>query len=284
MMGKVKEQLLFFIYISGLMLVSAELLLNFLGSSFCFTEGCRVVESFVRGGDLTLLLIGMVVFGSLIIVYKLGQKGRVYFVSDTLILFIALTVEGYLVGFQFFVLKQFCVFCLTVFALLATAMLLKAFSGSRLAIYAFANFFAVFIATYLVGIQLETLPNSKYVLIYSKFCPHCKEVLQYCEQKDIEIDKVEISKAIPVMRALNIKQVPVLICQENDSKNKEIVVGVNQIKDFFEKTVYGESISVNSVNKKIVKQSEKKTENKINQENLSFCPIFEMNCQEKRHF
>jgi len=98
------------IYLFGLLLTSAELISHFLGKSLCTTGGCRIVESFVKGGDLVLLIIGVVLFGSLLFISL--SKHRILNNIHLLILISAMCVEGYLVGFQLFIIHEICVFAL----------------------------------------------------------------------------------------------------------------------------------------------------------------------------
>jgi hypothetical protein len=50
------------LYLLGFLLTTIETILHVSGKSLCQTEGCRIVESFVKGGDIVLLVSGMIFF------------------------------------------------------------------------------------------------------------------------------------------------------------------------------------------------------------------------------
>lgn len=216
------------IYLFGLLLASAELISHFLGKSLCTTGGCRIVESFVKGGDLVLLIIGVVLFGSLLFISL--SKHRILNNIHLLILISAMCVEGYLVGFQLFIIHEICVFCLTVFTLITIATLIKFIQGDKELIFAFVAFVSVFFVTYLVNPQIGNFPASQYVLVYSKSCPNCEEVIQFCKQYKLPVTPVEVSHLSGTFKALNINSVPVLFCDEG--MRKHLILGKENIKDY----------------------------------------------------
>ncbi len=236
-----------FLYSIGLVIVFLEFALKFYGKSICQTEGCRVVESFVKGGDIVLLLIGMGLFATLLL---LSFVKRFYFLHS-LILISAMAVEGYLLAFQAFVIKEFCIFCLVVFTILLLSSLLRFLMGHRELVFAFVCFASLFLITYLVNPRISDFPSAKqnYVLVYSKDCPHCKEVIQFCEQMSIPIHKIEVDKVSGLMRALNLKSVPILYC--NEGLEKKFILGAENIKGYL------------------------LTKNAFKQKEEGFCPLFE---------
>jgi len=216
------------IYFAGLTLTSVEFIFKLVGKSLCQTEGCRIIESFVKGGDIVLLILGIFLFTILFFLsLKKGQKAD-YFHS--LILIIALTVEGYLLGFQSFILKEFCVFCLTIFSFLFISTIYRFIQGRRELIYAFVCFSAVFFIIYIVNPQINEFPSSRYVLVYSKDCPHCKEVIKFCEQFSISVKTIEAKEIGGILKSLKINSVPVLFCNEYSEKN--FIIGTDNIKTY----------------------------------------------------
>lgn len=127
---KIKISSLF--YLSGFLFILAETILHIYGKSVCSTEGCKVVESFVKGGNLVLLIAGLILFGTLFFIsFHKFSESLISFVEKVHsgILIIALSIEGYLLGFQTFIIKEFCVFCFTVFGILFLSSLFRILRG-----------------------------------------------------------------------------------------------------------------------------------------------------------
>lgn len=227
-----KFSLSILLYLTGLLLVLVEILLHFYGKSICATQGCRIVESFVKGGDLVLLVIGLVLFGALtfISLYSFSSKTKVLIEHiHSGILIVALSVEGYLLGFQLFIIKELCVFCLTVFGILFIGSVLRLFQKHMEMAYAFISFVSVFLTIYFVNPEINML-SSQYVLIYSKGCPHCEEVIQFCKTHSISVQAIEAKKIAGTLKSLKIEQVPVLFCDENIEK--KLIIGQDNIKEY----------------------------------------------------
>jgi|YNPNPStandDraft_1061719.scaffolds.fasta_scaffold00599_10 Vitamin K epoxide reductase family. len=220
------------LYFIGFLITSTELILHFLGRSLCLTEGCSIVESFVKGGNIVLLVSGVILFIALFFISLKETQGKTLTLSyiHSLSLIIALSAEGYLAGFQFFIIKEFCIFCLTVFSVLFIACAIRLMQNKKELIFAFVSFVAVFFMTYLVNPQIGTIPSSQYVLVYSKDCPHCREVIQFCKQHSISVEAVEAQKISATLKSLNINSVPVLFC--NEGKEKKFIVGTDNIKEY----------------------------------------------------
>ncbi len=215
-----------FLYLLGLLLTTSELLAKIFGNSLCTSEGCRIVETFVRGGEIILVVGGVLLFGVLLF---LSISGRFSLIHST-ILIAALAVEGYLLGFQSFIIREFCVFCLAVFSIIFIATFLRFLKGKRELSFAFLSLISVFFITYLVNPGFSAFPESRYVLLYSKDCPHCKEVIQYCKELSIPVETIEAKNVAGTLRAMGINSVPVLLC--NEDTEKKFILGVDSIKEY----------------------------------------------------
>lgn len=215
-----------FLYLTGLIITIAEVILHFSDKSLCPTQGCRIVESFVKGGEIILLLVGVVIFLILLLLSVIKK----YELIHSMILISALSVEGYLLGFQLFFLREFCLFCIVVFGILSIASFLRLIQGKREIALGFLCFVSVFFISYLVSPQIKDFPTSKYVLVYSKDCPKCKEILQYCKEMSIPVDLLEASEVINTLKALKISSVPILFC--NETNEKRFIIGAEKIKEY----------------------------------------------------
>ncbi len=215
-----------FLYLFGLIFSLTELILNFYDKSLCKTEGCRIVESFVRGGDIVLLFIGIFLF-CVLFFFSLNQK---FPKIHSALLLVALSTEGYLLGFQSFIIKEFCLFCLVIFVILFISALIRLIEGRRELAFAFLSFISVFFITNLVNPQINEIPSSQYVLLYSKDCPLCKEVIQFCTQMSIPVQVVEVNEVGGILKSLKINSVPILYC--NQGTEKKFIVGADNIKQY----------------------------------------------------
>lgn len=214
------------LYGAGLIITLSEFFLKFSGKSLCKTEGCRIVESFVKGGDVVLLISGLLLF-SLLLFLAIIKKFPIF---HSVILITALSIEGYLVGFQSFIVKEFCLFCLAIFGILFVSATIRLLQGRKEIAFAFISFASVFFIIYLVNPKINEFPSSQYVLIYSKDCPHCKEVIQYCKQMSIDVHALEAKEISGTLKSLKINSVPVLFC--NEGKEKKFIIGVDNIKEY----------------------------------------------------
>jgi len=213
-------------FLVGLVLTLIELVMEFNHSSLCHSEGCRTVDSFA-GSEILVVTAGFLFFASLILLsfFRSFRYGEL--VIDFLLV-LASTIEGYFLGFQAFVVKTFCHFCLVVAAIVFTALLYRLFVLKRISlVVGLFSSLAVFVTVWFVNPFIGVLPEAQYVLIYSENCPHCHKVLEFCRSKGIDVVPVEVGEIRGLCRCLGVKSVPALIC--NASDRKEIVIGENQV-------------------------------------------------------
>lgn len=220
--------------ILGLLYCGTEVILSGLGKSLCHSDTCEIVESFSllprpvlsAGAAFYFLLQGLLALR----VFKTGRP-------STFLIFLAssaLGMEAILLGRQFIDYGLHCPFCLTVatFTILSASLVLLA--SKRFAVL--ATVAGVFLALVLTPVSLSPLsevsvkrikrgnPSERMILIYADNCPHCHEVLSFCDQlEDIDLLLCPKQKALAFLRSLNIKGVPVLIIDKEGEK--EVLVG-----------------------------------------------------------
>lgn len=188
------------------------------------------MDSFAKS-ELLMDLFGLILFLILTLATLRGLFSLVRFTLST-----ALTVEGYLVGFQLFVVKDICHFCFTVFLLLVAAnltMLLCDFKREKRNLWTdllgFSGFFSILFMTWFVNPGISPLPNEKLVIIHSPTCPHCQDIIKFCEKNKIKASFVKLNNEKGLCRSLNITEVPILI-KRNNRNSIQIAVGEREIK------------------------------------------------------
>ena len=170
------------------------------GKAICLNEGCRIIEGLTRVPPLFINLAGGVFFLIAVILIWCGPRSK--FVRDLLVLILlaGVAAEGVLFSFQYFVAKAFCVWCLSVFAIV---VLLNLLAGIRQSLKATAIFMASFFAFAALsfgaiphlpgkraldrgtwGVHRGTEPARQLYLIFSWSCPHCAEVIRALETCD----------------------------------------------------------------------------------------------------
>lgn len=175
------------------------------GEAICLNEGCRIVEGLTRVSPLYINLAGL---GFFLAVAALTLRapaagtgmrtgtGTARRLLGTLLL-AGMAAEGVLFGYQLFVARAFCGWCLSVFALV---VLLNVLAGGRQTLRAAAVFAAALAAfaalrfgvmppagggraldrgTY--GVRRCDDPAKQLYLVFSSNCPHCAEVLRTLE-------------------------------------------------------------------------------------------------------
>jgi len=213
------------LYLAGLFLVLTEIILQYSGKSLCTSSGCRTAELFVSN-SMILLAAGAAAFLCLILMSFFRKLAFARF----LILTSALSVEGYLVAFQSFVVREFCLFCMAVFVVFVLSVSMNILQKRLEYTVSLAGFLCVLSAVYLVNPGVDEIPHERYVLIYSKDCPHCEETIRFCRERNIPVSMIDARKVVGTLKSLGLDVVPVLVC--NDKDEREIFAGSEKIKEY----------------------------------------------------
>lgn len=225
----------FAVSLIGALFVLAELVMQSLGKSVCFTEGCKIVAQQARFGDLSILLIGLALFFSLALLSGLGRYRDIILVERliNILLIVSLAAEGYFTGYQVFAVHTACLFCLVVFGLIVILGLVRLLTGEKELIAGFAACAAVFSLLYLVlpAQGTVTLPaNERLVLFYSTDCKYCAEVKTELERNRIAVKHVDVKEYSGLLNSIGIDAVPTLVV--NDNYQKVFLVGEGAIKRY----------------------------------------------------
>jgi hypothetical protein len=167
------------------------------GRAICLNEGCRVVEGLTRVPPLIINLAGLGFFIVAAVLAWQARDSRTARRLFGLLLLAGVAVEGVLFGYQTYVAKAFCAWCLTVLVLVT---LLNLLAGWRQALGAATVFAASLVAFSALqfgvvqpaaggraldggtwGVRRCAAPAKQVYLVFSSTCPHCAEVLRALE-------------------------------------------------------------------------------------------------------
>jgi len=203
--------------------VLTELIMQSFGKSICQTEGCKVVAQFVRYGDISILLIGLVTFSFLALLSFLDlyvnkpSAGPII----NLVLIVSLACEGFFTGYQVFSIHTHCLFCLIIFAFIVVLGIIRLLAGERELIAGLLSLAAVFSMLYLVlpaGAPVDLPANERFILFFSKDCKHCAEVIQNLDAKKIEMKHIEVNAYSAFLKSMGIDTVPTLMVNAQNQR------------------------------------------------------------------
>ena len=214
-----------FLIMLGGILTLVGLMMSMLHSSICDSAGCRIVESYLKFDERYMYALGFVFFCSLYLTERIKSLSR----YSHLLVMSALAAEGYLVGFQFFVAHTFCQFCISFASIIAGISLIRLISGAKEPIlFGICLFVLTFSLVGSINVASTPIPTDSHVLIYSKECPHCEEVIRFCKERAIPLKLVEAGEVKGALGWMGIDAVPILVC--NDDNGKKIYSGAKTIE------------------------------------------------------
>jgi len=226
------------------------------GEALCLNQGCRIVEQLTIIPSLFINLAGLIYFLAIFLCCR-WRQGRPAPAFDPLrlLLWVGLTTEGVLVGYQVFVAQNLCSYCLVIFSCIVLLNILygkyQLLTGGALFLAVLVSFALLNFGPALLSIQNQSLasgtfaikrcvaPAKKLYFFFSAECPHCQTVLKAlencnsCEFHFNPVDRIQ-SLAIPeleyaatynpalnrlILTLLQIDTIPVLLVQNQDSLN-----------------------------------------------------------------
>ncbi|MCS7279278.1 MAG: hypothetical protein NZ530_04370 [Thermodesulfobacteriaceae bacterium] len=241
-----KKKLLFLVYFFiflEIILLLTEFILNLKGLTLCKSYGCEILDQFIKIDRPYFLILGLLYFlCMLLFIYLYHQtKGNLFRLSILLFLGGGFSAELIFSFRQLIEVNLLCSFCLTVaflfFLIFIFSLLVLAlpFSLSEMSFFTIGIFLGLTFSFYLTAINLKPLTNletqNNFLLIYSDNCLHCKEVIESFKNNHLTLTLIQADFAYPLMKKLNLNQVPILIHQRSKG-NLEFFVGKNQILEF----------------------------------------------------
>jgi hypothetical protein len=223
------------------------------GSAVCPNEGCKVVENLTAIPPLYFNLLGLIFF--LCVFWGLrSQKDKSNPPVDLLglLLIAGLVFDSVLLGYQIFVARTFCAYCLLIFVIVLTLNLLygKRQTAAGMAVAA-VTIFSFSVLTFIptggltnteplknaaYGLKSCSAPTKEVYLIFSSNCPYCENVLQTlsnCNSCDLYLNPIDDIKSISnielepnsdfspeinrlILSIMGIDTVPVLVVKGDD--------------------------------------------------------------------
>lgn len=237
--NKLLKYTIFLLTSLGLIITSLELYLSFQEKSLCKSESCFVVHSYDRYGILNSL--GVFFFFVLFLLtipevflknyrtFSFFRKVRFFLLS------VAILIEGYLVGFQTWLIGEFCSFCLGIGAIILSVFICEIIyqKAKFVGFLITCGFLSIFLSMFFVGERLKPLNFEFPILVYKENCPHCKEVIEYVKKNEIPIKTYNVKEVYSLLNFLKINEVPILIYKED--KDLFFFVGKNSILEWLQK-------------------------------------------------
>jgi len=237
--------------LAGFIFCSTEVILSTMGRSLCHTETCQIVENFSRLSRPLMATLAAIFF----LAQSLGALALWWSRTSCLPLLVfissvGLGVEAILLIRQFFDYHLHCPFCLVVAALVVLSAVPILLVCKRFAV--FGVLLGLLVASFLAPLPILPLsqaavkhvhrgsPTETLILIYSDDCPHCHEVLSFCETlEDLDLFLCPKEKSLAFLRMLEIPGVPVMVVNRNGEK--QILVGSGLILSYLKRNQEGTS-------------------------------------------
>ncbi len=231
--------------LGGFVFCSAEVILSTMGRTLCHSETCQIVENFSRLSRPLMAILAALFF----LVQSLGalalwRSRTAYLPFLVFLASMGLGVEAILLTRQFLDYHIHCPFCLIVAGLVFLSAVPILLVCKRFAV--FGVLLGLLLASFLAPLPIVPLsqaavkhvyrgsPTETLFLIYSEDCPHCHEVLSYCEtMEDLDLFLCPKEKTWPFLRMLGISGVPVMVVNHNGEK--QILVGSGLILSYLKK-------------------------------------------------
>ncbi len=213
--------------------IAVETYLKLQNSSLCGDVGCKLAGELLKFDSIYLHYFGLAGVFALVILGARSIKSKVYETLYLMVLYAAIIFEATILGYQFLVNPEPCLFCLGIFSSL---LIIALFSHLK-------NFFILLASVLAIYIALNTLAipkNKAYVttpgnyLIQSETCPHCIKVKTYFKDNNINYTPISTKEinARGFLKFVDIKSIPVLIMKEKSGIT--LLKGDKKIIAYFE--------------------------------------------------
>jgi len=201
------------------------------GASWCKSQGCEISKSLlnIEQTELYTLAIGIFLF-LLLVGINIIKKGsqtleKVYNFG----IFAVMLCETILLGYLYFKTGTLCISCFIFYILVIINFVMIGDISKVLVIP------CMLIALALLNLDVSTSSNksleSKYTLLQSSSCEHCKEVKEFLDSNKIQYKKEDYTLYSGLFSSLNITKIPLMLVKNNEN-NILILNGVSQIEEY----------------------------------------------------
>ena len=211
-----------------LIYIAVETYLKLHHSSLCEATGCKLAGELLRFNPIYLNYLGLAAVSALTIVGFLSLKNTLMEKLFFLILYGAIAFEATILGYQFLVNPEPCLFCMGIFSSLLLIGLVSHFKN-------FLRLVAIAVAVFVALNTLAFPKNKSFItangvyLIHSDSCPHCAKVKKYFKEQHIDYTPISVREASArsFLKFAGITSIPVLVTK--DKEGVSLLVGDHKI-------------------------------------------------------
>jgi len=209
-----------------------NLYLIMIGSKWCESEGCEVSKSLLKIEQSDLYSLAILAFGILLFIGLKILKTNSVILKELykLGVFSVLICETILLSYLYFKTGSLCISCFIFYLLVVVNYLLIDPKDKKI----FIIFFIVGTIAFLkLDVNTKASPHltSKYTLLQSESCQHCKKVKLFLKENNITYSKEKYTNFDGLFSALNITKIPLLIVKKNKD-NFILLNGVDEIVQY----------------------------------------------------
>ena len=218
-----------------LVYIGVETYLKLHHSSLCEATGCKLAGELLRFNPIYLNYLGLGAVGAMVITGFLSLKNTLMEKLFFTLLYGAIAFEATILGYQFLVNPEPCIFCMGIFSSLLLIGLLSHFKN-------FIRLTAVVLAIFVALNTLAFPKNKAFItkegtyLIHSDSCPHCAKVKKYFKEQHISYTPISVREASArsFLKFAGITSIPVLVTK--DEKSISLLVGDEDIIEHYAST------------------------------------------------
>lgn len=213
--------------------VTIETYLKLQHTSLCGSEGCKLAGELLRFDPIYLNYLGIGAVTLLLLTGWASLQSKIMERLFFIILYTAIAFETTIIGYQFIVNPEPCLFCFSVFS----SLLLIAFLSYP---KRFAAVISVVLAIYLglnildIGKNKSYTVNDGVYLIHSESCPHCQKVKDYFKTENIAYEGISVRdvNARHFLKFIDISSIPVVLIKKK--QNIQLIHGDKSIIAHFQ--------------------------------------------------
>lgn len=218
-----------FLSIIGILISFTDLFSSLFHKKLCSASGCELVSDFSRFGSWAILTLGILFFLTLIALTLLRKYKLL-----SLLIASAFSIEGYLQGFQLFIISKICYVCLSIFIVIFLLSFYVFKQDKKLFGAGALSFLGIIFAIFLISVKVPIVENEN-VLFYLPGCPHCEHTISFLNKEGINYEKLNANDYKAFLLSLKIGEVPVMLTKTDTGYY--ILVGSSNIENYFSKNV-----------------------------------------------